>query len=119
MKKLLLILLFLPMIGFGQIPCGVEMIAKLVSYSYDDYDVPYYSLGVNYQDGSSKNYLVKLDECENFDIHPKYLKKGTYYLLNLSLSHSLNTGSIYYEIINNIRHVTENDKDMLDFEPFD
>jgi len=119
MKKLLLILLCLPMIGFGQMPCGVEMIARLVSYSYDDYDVPYYSLEFNYQYVSSKNYFVYPDECEHFDIQPKDLKEGTYYFLNLSLSHSLNTNSIYHETINNIRYVTEDDKQNSDFEPFD
>ena len=103
----------------GVTSCGVEMIAKLKSYSYSDDDVPYYFMRFSYQDGSYKNYSIDWTGSENFDIQPEYLKKGSYYLLSLSLSYSEYTGSIYYEIINNIRHVTEHDKNILDFEPFD
>jgi hypothetical protein len=119
MKKFLLILLLLPLIGLGQDPCSVGAIAKLTSYNYEEDMGGYYSLDFNYQNGSSKNYIVDLSSYKNFDVHPRELKEGVYYFLNLSLSHSEYTASIYEEIINNIRHVTPDDKNELDFEPFD
>jgi len=92
------------MISFGQNPCDIQITAKLVSYSYEDegYGGPYYSLDFNFQNMPSKNYIVYHAESKNFDIKPKDFKKGTYYSLNLSLVHSENTSTIYYEQINNI-----------------